>query len=246
MGWTDKLAEFLRLNDGEQAYVGYPQMQVGLNKPRQAGYATGFLEGATGADSMQPKNPITDPNYDQYAKGKNIGEAVGIGAMAVPGYAMALKAGAPKAAQMVENYMVKTGGMSNIVPPSSRKEFLQESFNKIAGGEKPVRSAVVLIGDDLFTGNTHAQAFQKAIENGVVRKEGGKYIYPKGAEINSDLFMLNDGRIVDRLEASRMLDVPASESAIKANKMQMRPANQMSVDEYMKQAEEIKNAKALL
>ena len=128
---------------------------------------------------------------------------------------------------------------------STRKEVLLQNFNKIAGGEKPVRSAVVLIGDDLFTGNTHAQAFQKAIENGVVRKEGGKYIYPKGAEINSDLFMLNDGRIVDRLEASRMLDVPASESAIKANKMQMRPANQMSVDEYMKQAEEIKNAKAI-
>ena len=37
------LAELLRLNDGEQAYVGYPQMQVGLTKPRQAGYATGFL-----------------------------------------------------------------------------------------------------------------------------------------------------------------------------------------------------------
>lgn len=127
---------------------------------------------------------------------------------------------------------------------STRKEVLLQNFNKIAGGEKPVRSAVVLIGDDLFTGNTHAQAFQKAIENGIVRKEGGKYIYPKGAEINSDLFMLNDGRIVDRLEASRMLDVPASESAIKANKMQMRPANQMSVNEYMKQAEEIKNAKA--
>jgi len=122
MGWTDKLADMLRLNDGEQAYVGYPQMQVGLTKPRQAGYATGFLEGATGADSMQPKNPITDPNYDQYAQGKNIGEAVGIGAMAVPAYAMALRASAPKAAQMVENYMTKTGGMSHIVPPSVANE----------------------------------------------------------------------------------------------------------------------------
>jgi hypothetical protein len=111
MGFSDKLAEMLRLNDGDQAYVGYPQMQVGLNKPRQAGYATGFLEGATGMDSMQPKNPITDPNYDQYAQGKNTGELVGIGAMALPAYATALRAGAPKAYNALENYMVKTGGI---------------------------------------------------------------------------------------------------------------------------------------
>jgi ribosomal protein S18 acetylase RimI-like enzyme len=91
MAWTDKLAEFLRLNDGQQAYTGYPQMQVGLNKPRQAGYATGFLEGATGAESMQPKNPITDPNYDQYAQGKNIGELAGIGAMALTPLALSRK-----------------------------------------------------------------------------------------------------------------------------------------------------------
>ena len=118
MGLADKLASFLRLNDGEQAFVGYPQMQVGLNKPRQAGYATGFLEGATGMDSMQPKNPITDPNYDQYAQGKKTGEAVGIGAMALPAYAMALRAGAPKAAQMVEKHLTNIGGINHIVPPS--------------------------------------------------------------------------------------------------------------------------------
>lgn len=125
---------------------------------------------------------------------------------------------------------------------SSRKQALIESFNKIAGGEKPVRSAVVLIGDKIYTGNTHGQALLKAVDEGVVRKEGGKYIYPKNAEINSDLFMLNDGRIVDRLEASRMLDVPASESAIAQNKMQYRPANSMNVDEYMRQAKIIKES----
>ena len=137
MAWTDKLAEFLRLNDGEQAYTGYPQMQVGLNKPRQAGYATGFLEGATGVDSMQPKNPITDPNYDQYAKGKNIGEAVGIGAMAIPGYAMALKAGAPKAYRALENYMVKTGGMIPLEAYHGTPHKIQGQFdiNKVGTGE---------------------------------------------------------------------------------------------------------------
>lgn len=79
-----KLADLLRLNDGEQAYVGYPQMQVGLTKPRQTGYATGFLENATGLPPMQSQGVLTNPNYDAYAQGQNTGEAAGIGAMAVP------------------------------------------------------------------------------------------------------------------------------------------------------------------
>lgn len=83
------LAELLRLNDGQQAYVGYPQMQVGLNKPRQAGYATGFLESATGLPPMQSQGVLTNPNYDAYAQGQNTGEAVGIGAMAIPAAFMA-------------------------------------------------------------------------------------------------------------------------------------------------------------
>jgi hypothetical protein len=137
MAWTDKLADFLRLNDGEQAYVGYPQMQVGLNKPRQAGYATGFLEGATGMDSMQPKNPITDPNYDQYAQGKNISEAVGIGVMALPAYAMALRAGAPKAYNALENYMVKSGGMIPLEAYHGTPHKIQGAFDisKVGTGE---------------------------------------------------------------------------------------------------------------
>jgi hypothetical protein len=83
------LAELLRLNDGQQAYVGYPQMQVGLNKPRQTGYATGFLENATGLPPMQSQGVLTNPNYDAYAKGQNAGELAGIGAMAIPAALMA-------------------------------------------------------------------------------------------------------------------------------------------------------------
>jgi len=130
------LADLLRLNDGQQAYTGYPQMQVGLTKPRQAGYATGFLEGATGADSMQPKNPITDPNYDAYAQGKNTGELAGIGAMAVPAYAMTLRAGAPKAAEMIGNYMVKTGGIQPMFIGPESKMWDAKSAFKAAKLEK--------------------------------------------------------------------------------------------------------------
>ena len=134
MAWTDKLAEMLRLNDGEQAYVGYPQMQVGLNKPRQSGYATGFLEGASGMDSMQPKNPITDPNYSAYEQGKNTGEAVGIGAMALPGYAMALRASAPKAYNALENYMVKSGGMIPLEAYHGTPHTIEGAFSAAKGG----------------------------------------------------------------------------------------------------------------
>jgi hypothetical protein len=84
MAWTDKLAEFLRLNDGQQAYTGFPQMQVGLNRPRQAGAVTGFLENATGMESMQPKNPITDPNYAAYEQGKSYGDLANAALMATP------------------------------------------------------------------------------------------------------------------------------------------------------------------
>jgi hypothetical protein len=84
MAWTDRLAEFLRLNDGQQAYTGYPQMQVGLNQPRQAGAITGFLENATGLPTMQPVNPITDPNYAAYAQGQNYGDLASAALMAAP------------------------------------------------------------------------------------------------------------------------------------------------------------------
>ena len=174
MAWTDKLAEFLRLNDGQQAYTGYPQMQVGLNKPRQAGYATGFLEGATGADSMQPKNPITDPNYEQYAQGKNIGEAVGIGAMAIPGYAMALRASAPKAAQIVENYMTKTGGISHIVPPSVVNEMgmatklpVDDIFNQAVANTPMARISDEGLYLNLMRKQKPEQAMTESVRSGV-------------------------------------------------------------------------------
>jgi hypothetical protein len=83
------LADLLRLNDGEQAYVGYPQMQVGLTKPRQASYATGFLESATGLPPMQSQGVLTNPNYDAYAQGQNTGEAVNIASMLLPAAFMA-------------------------------------------------------------------------------------------------------------------------------------------------------------
>ena len=91
MATLKELADLLRLNDGEQAYTGYPQMQVGLTKPRQAGAATGFLENATGLPPMQSQGPLTNPNYAGYAQGQNYGDLANAGLMAVPGVAALAK-----------------------------------------------------------------------------------------------------------------------------------------------------------
>ena len=104
----------------------------------------------------------------------------------------------------------------------------------------PIQSAVVLIGDKIFTGRTHTDAFNRAIYEGVIRKENGKFIYPKDAEVNSDLFMTKGGQIIDRIQASKMFDIGASETAIKEGLMQNKPASSMSVDSYMEQAKALK------
>ena len=117
---------------------------------------------------------------------------------------------------------------ARVVPPSIARE------------GNPIQSAVVLIGDKIFTGRTHGDALNRAVYEGVVRKEGGKYIYPKGAEVNSDLFMTNSGQIIDRLQASKMFDIGASETAIEKGLMQSKPSGSMTIDQYMEQAQALK------
>ena len=73
---------------------------------------TGFVAGATG---LPPKNPVQggalNPAAAPYQEGYEQGEPVAIASMAVPAYAGALRAGAPKVYNALENYMVKSGGM---------------------------------------------------------------------------------------------------------------------------------------
>ena len=118
---------------------------------------------------------------------------------------------------------------------------LIEQSSPIVREGNPIQSAVVLIGDKIFTGRTHSDALQRAIFEGEVRKEGGKLIFPKNAEVNSDLFMTHDGKIIDRYDAYKLFDIGASETAIKEGLMQNKPASSMSVDSYMKEAKKLKN-----
>jgi hypothetical protein len=113
----------------------------------------------------------------------------------------------------------------------------------IQGGDKPLRSAVVLIGDKVFFGNTHADAIGQALKEGVIKKNAGKFIYPEGAEVDMDLFLTNEGQIIDRLQAYKMMDVGASESANEAGIMQKHAPSSMSIDEYMSQAKAIREAR---
>jgi hypothetical protein len=132
---------------------------------------------------------------------------------------------------MLPSLLAETPSTMFIVPPSIIRE------------GNPIQSAVVLVGDRIFTGRTHGDALNRAIYEGVVRKEGGKYIFPKGVEVNSDLFMTKDGQIIDRFQASKMFDIGASETAIEKGLMQNKPSNSMSVDSYMEQAKAIKQQK---
>lgn len=104
----------------------------------------------------------------------------------------------------------------------------------------PIQSAVVLIGDKIFTGRTHTDALQRALYEGAVRKEAGKLIFPKDVEINSDLFMTKDGRIIDRLQAYKMFDIGGAEQAIESGIMQNKPSGSMSVNTYMEEAKKLK------
>ena len=147
---------------------------------------------------------------------------------------------APIAAPINRALMQATKGL----PVGASIQDVGKSASKsIVREGNPIQSAVVLIGDKIFTGRTHTEAFNRAIYEGVVRKEGGKFIYPKNAEVNSDLFMTKDGQIIDRIQASKMFDIGASETAIKEGLMQNKPASSMTVDSYIEQAEKLKKQK---
>lgn len=132
MEFGNKLADFLRqgadtlvnLPTEAQRFITNPQafteLVTGKNPlPKE----TGFVAGASG---LPPKNPaqggVLNPASAPYQEGYEQGEPVAIASMALPAYASALRAGAPKAYNALENYMVKSGGMSHIVPPNVANE----------------------------------------------------------------------------------------------------------------------------
>ena len=112
-------------NEGA-AFIGYPQ----INKNRKVGSGTGFLDALVGAPASRTN--ILNPSDYSYMEGYEKGEPYGIAAMALPFAGMAAKpltkALGPKAYDMLENYMVKTGG----ILPATAWHGTPHTFNKFS------------------------------------------------------------------------------------------------------------------
>lgn len=147
MEFGSKLADFLRqgadtlvnLPTEAQRFITNPQafteLVTGKNPlPKE----TGFVAGASG---LPPKNPaqggVLNPASAPYQEGYEQGEPVAIAAMALPAYATALRAGAPKAYNALENYMVKSGGMIPLEAYHGTPHKIEGAFdiNKVGTGE---------------------------------------------------------------------------------------------------------------
>ena len=130
MEFGNKLAEYLRqgadtltnLPTEAQRFITNPQaftqLVTGKNPlPKE----TGFVAGATGLPAKNPvQGGVLNPASAPYQEGYEQGEPVAIAAMAVPAYANALRAGAPKAYNVLENYMINQGFMPSIVPQGKK------------------------------------------------------------------------------------------------------------------------------
>lgn len=139
MEFGNKLADYLR--QGADALANFPteaqrfltnpqaftQLVTGKNPlPKE----TGFVAGATGLPAKNPvQGGVLNPAAAPYQEGYEQGEPVAIAGMAVPAYATALRAGAPKMADAIGNYMVKTGGIQPMfIGPESKMWDAKSAF----------------------------------------------------------------------------------------------------------------------
>jgi hypothetical protein len=140
----DKLADLLRqgadklvnLPTEAQRFVTNPQAFIQLLTGKNAlPRETGFAAGATGLPAQQ--GTVLDPNYQAYMQGYEQGEPVSYAAMATPAVVPVVKALAPKAGQMAENYMVNQGFMPSLIAYHGTPHTIKGKFdtNKIGTGE---------------------------------------------------------------------------------------------------------------
>jgi len=167
MDLGSKLAEYLRqgadtltnLPTEAQRFLTNPQAFTQLvTGKNQLPKETGFVAGATGLPAKNPaQGGVLNPASAPYQEGYEQGEPVAIASMALPAYATALRAGAPKAYNALENYMVKSGGMINMIEDASGKPLTVyhgtksdiEEFIPSKGGE---------YGSGIYFGDTPSQA----------------------------------------------------------------------------------------
>jgi len=190
MDLGSKLADYLRqgadtltnLPTEAQRFLTNPQaftqLVTGKNPlPKE----TGFVAGATGLPAKNPvQGGVLNPASAPYQEGYEQGEPVAIASMALPAYATALRAGAPKAYNALENYMTKTGGISNIVPPN-----VANSMGMVT----------TLPKDDIFTqavANTpSARMSEEGLHLNVMRKQKPQQAMTES--VRSGVFYLPEG-----------------------------------------------------
>jgi hypothetical protein len=164
---ADKLvnlpSEAQRFITNPQAFT---QLLTGKNPlPRE----TGFAAGATGLPPTEMS--VLDPNQAPYMQGYTQGEPIGYAAMAAPLAIPAVKALAPKANQMAENYMFNQGMMPNIVPPSPTKmaDALRQPEKNALGFYSPLDEAVMNLQNQKGTGQQYLAQLLKT--QGVKQEE---------------------------------------------------------------------------
>jgi hypothetical protein len=134
----EKVDALINLPSEAQRFITNPQaftqLVTGKNPlPKE----TGFVAGATGLPAKNPvQGGVLNPASAPYQEGYEQGEPVAIAAMAVPAYATALRAGAPKAYNALENYMVKSGGMIPLEAYHGTPHKIEGAFdiNKVGTG----------------------------------------------------------------------------------------------------------------
>jgi hypothetical protein len=144
----------------------FTQLLTGKNPlPRE----TGFAAGATGLQAQEMS--VLDPNQAPYMQGYSQGEPVSYAAMATPFAIPAVKALAPKANQMAENYMFNQGMMPSIVPPSPTKvaDALRQPEKNALGFYSPLDEAVMNLQNQKGTGQQYLAQLLKT--QGVKQEE---------------------------------------------------------------------------
>jgi hypothetical protein len=130
---------------------------------------TGFAAGATGLPAQEMS--VLDPNQAPYMQGYTQGEPIGYAAMATPLAIPAVKALAPKANQIAENYMFNQGMMPSIVPPSPTKvaDALRQPEKNALGFYSPLDEAVMNLQNQKGTGQQYLAQLLKT--QGVKQEE---------------------------------------------------------------------------
>ena len=192
MEFGNKLVEYLRqgadtltnMPTEAQRFITNPraftQLITGNNPlPKE----TGFVAGATGLSAKNPaQGGILNPASAPYQEGYEQGEPVAIASMALPAYASALRAGAPKAYNALENYMVKSGGMSNIVPIEEAKKLkmpvMTDSMNPEYRAAIENTPSAKITEDGLVINLMRKQKPEQAAEESV---RSGVFYLPEGS-----------------------------------------------------------------